>query len=68
MTNTPPDGRLIYRCLTGKDDHAFCERVSKALEEGWRLHGAPSITWNAEEGCGYVAQAVVWPGYGAPAD
>lgn len=68
MTTTPPDGRLVYRCLTGKDDHAFCERVSKALEEGWRLHGPPSITWNPDEGCGYVAQAVVWPGYGAPAD
>lgn len=64
MTDTaptsPPDGRLVYRCLTGKDDHAFCERVSKALEEGWRLHGSPSLTWNPVEQCGYVAQAVVW--------
>ena len=62
MTTTPPDGRLVYRCLTGKDDHAFCERVSTALAEGWRLHGAPAITWNPDEKCGYVAQAVVWGG------
>jgi len=61
-TPTPPDGRLVYRCLTGKDDHAFCERVSKALDEGWKLYGPPSITWNPEEGCGYLAQAVVWGG------
>ena len=54
----PPDGRLVYRCLTGKDDHAFCERVSTALEEGWRLYGSPSITFNGEF-C-IVAQAVVW--------
>lgn len=62
MSTTPPDGRLVYRCLTGKDDHAFCERVSKALEEGWKLHGAPSLTWNPIENCGYLAQAVVWGG------
>lgn len=61
MSN-PPDGRLPYRCLTGKDDDAFCARVSKALAEGWRLHGSPSITWNSAENCGYLAQAVVWPG------
>ena len=61
-TSTPPDGRLVYRCLTGKDDHAFCERVSKALEEGWKLYGSPSITWNVPEDCGYLAQAVVWGG------
>jgi hypothetical protein len=60
MNTTPPDGKPIYRCLTGKDDHAFCVRVSEALEQGWRLYGSPSITWNAAENCGYVAQAVLW--------
>jgi len=48
---------LKYRLLTGPDDHAFCERVSKALEEGYRLHGAPSITFNGTNAI--VAQAVV---------
>lgn len=61
--NSPPDGRLPYRCLTGPDDHAFCERVSKALEEGWRLHGSPSVTFNADSGQVIVAQAVLWPGH-----
>ncbi|WP_230281634.1 MULTISPECIES: DUF1737 domain-containing protein [unclassified Croceicoccus] len=58
---SPPDGRLPYRCLTGPDDHAFCERVSKALDEGWKLHGSPALTFNGEQVI--VAQAVVWPGY-----
>jgi len=62
MKKKPPEGKLVYRCITGKDDHAFCERVSLALEEGWRLHGSPSITWSAHDNCGYVAQAVVWGG------
>ncbi len=58
---SPPDGRLPYRCLTGFDDQAFCERVSKALEEGWTLHGSPALTFDGERV--RVAQAVVWPGY-----
>ncbi|HMT47615.1 MAG TPA: DUF1737 domain-containing protein, partial [Novosphingobium sp.] len=40
-----PEGRPIYRLLTGKDDRAFCERVSEALEQGWRLYGSPVISW-----------------------
>ncbi|GGD78796.1 DUF1737 domain-containing protein [Croceicoccus mobilis] len=57
----PPEGRLPYRCLTGPDDHAFCERVSKALEEGWKLHGSPSLTHDGRQVI--VAQAVIWPGW-----
>ena len=48
---------LRYRVLTGPDDKSFCERVSKALEQGYRLHGSPAITFNGER-C-IVAQAVV---------
>jgi hypothetical protein len=33
---TTPDNKPIYRLLTGKDDRAFCERVSEA----WRRGGA----------------------------
>ena len=61
MTNeatTPPDGKSPYRLLTGRDDHHFCLRVSEALEQGWRLYGSPSITFNGEH-C-VVAQAVIW--------
>lgn len=39
---------LIYRFLTGEDDSAFCHKVTKALSEGWQLHGAPSYAFDAE--------------------
>jgi len=55
---------LRYRLLTGPDDKSFCERVSKALDQGYRLHGSPAITFNGER-C-IVAQAVILdnaPGY-----
>ena len=63
MTSTPPDGRPIYRCLTGNDDRAFCDRVSEALEQGWRLHGSPSLAFDSVSGQMKVAQVVLWPGY-----
>lgn len=59
MHKTPED-RPIYRLLTGKDDRTFCERVSEALEQGWRLYGSPSIHWDIESNCMKAAQAVVW--------
>lgn len=49
-------GQLRYRVLTGPDDHAFCERVSQALDEGYRLHGSPSLTFDGESVI--VAQAL----------
>jgi len=55
-----PDDRPTYRLLTGKDDRAFCERVSVALTQGWRLYGSPTMTWDATEQCVRVAQAVLW--------
>jgi hypothetical protein len=51
------DGRLRYRLLTGPDDAAFCERVSRALAEGYRLHGNPAVTFDGTRVV--VAQAVV---------
>jgi hypothetical protein len=51
--------RPTYRLLTGPDDHAFCERVSQALEEGYVLYGSPSISISG--GQTVVAQAVVLP-------
>ena len=38
---------LIYRLLTGEDDSAFCHKVTKALSEGWVLHGGPSYAYDA---------------------
>ncbi len=56
--NDPPR-RLRYRLLTGPDDRHFCERVSQALEEGYELHGSPSISVSGDRVV--VAQAVIWP-------
>ena len=61
MYQTPED-RPIYRLLTGKDDRAFCERVSEALEQGWQLYGSPSLAFDHEAQCMKAAQAVVWGG------
>ncbi len=55
-----PEDKPIYRLLTGKDDRAFCERVSEALEQGWRLYGSPTMTFDDISGAIKVAQAVVW--------
>lgn len=49
-----------YRLLTGPDDHAFCERVSAALEDGYELYGSPAATFNGKDVI--VAQAVVLRG------
>ncbi|HYJ75203.1 MAG TPA: DUF1737 domain-containing protein [Kineosporiaceae bacterium] len=54
------DERLRYRLLTGPDDRTFCERVSQALAEGYRLHGGPSVTFDGQRVV--VAQAVVLDG------
>ena len=51
------DDKPAYRLLTGPDDHAFCVRVSEALDDGYVLYGSPSITFNGET-C-IVAQAVI---------
>lgn len=51
---------LRYRLLTGPDDRSFCERVSQALEDGYRLHGSPAMT--CVDGRVQVAQALVWAG------
>jgi len=59
MSSTPPDGLPIYRLLTGKDDIAFCRRVSEAIDQGYVLYGSPAITFNGEHAV--VAQAIVWP-------
>ena len=60
MSQGPPDGLPRYRILTGVDDADFCRRVSEALDLGYALHGAPSITFDGTDvRCG---QAVVWSG------
>ena len=55
--------RLRYRLLTGTDDRAFCEKVSAALDEGYRLHGDPAVTFDGLKVV--TAQAVVLDDFGA---
>jgi hypothetical protein len=59
MSKSPPDGKPVYRLLTGKDDDAFCKRVSQALADGYQLYGSPAATFNGDHVV--VAQAVLWP-------
>ena len=57
-----------YRLLTGKDDSAFCHRVTAALNAGWELHGPPTLTFDAAKGevvCGQAVRKTV-PGAYSP--
>lgn len=58
MDEKPPQDLPIYRILTGKDDSAFCHRVSDALALGYVLYGSPAITFDGEHPV--VAQALIW--------
>ncbi len=49
----------IYRLLTGPDNSEFCHKVTKALDEGWQLHGSPSVSFDAKKSMMICAQAVI---------
>ena len=49
----------LYRFLTEDDTSAFCHKVSKALAQGWALHGSPAYAFDAANGVMRCAQAVV---------
>jgi len=49
---------LIYRFLTGIDDSSFCHKVTKALSEGWRLHGSPTLSFDPARQMMIAGQAV----------
>ncbi|MET7947251.1 DUF1737 domain-containing protein [Micromonospora sp. NPDC005324] len=48
---------LGYRLITGPDDAEFCARVSGLLDQGYRLHGSPALTFDGERVI--AAQALV---------
>ncbi|MEV1158050.1 DUF1737 domain-containing protein [Micromonospora chokoriensis] len=50
---------LGYRLITGPDDAEFCARVSALLDQGYRLHGSPALTFDGERVI--AAQALVLP-------
>tara|TARA_R110002124_G_scaffold109676_4_gene262777 strand:+ start:3269 stop:3505 length:237 start_codon:yes stop_codon:yes gene_type:complete len=49
---------LIYRFLTGEDDAAFCHKVTRALSEGWQLHGGPTYAFDGHSKKMKAGQAV----------
>ncbi len=49
----------LYRVLTGPDDAAFCHRVTAALNQGWDLHGGPTLAYDAEAKRVVCGQAIV---------
>jgi hypothetical protein len=49
----------LYRMITGPDDSAFCHRVTAALNRGWRLEGAPALTFDPVAGRVICGQAIV---------
>ena len=49
---------LIYRYITEVDTNAFCHRVTKALVEGWSLHGSPSYAYDPSTKAMRCGQAV----------
>ncbi len=49
----------LYRYLTGPDDSSFCKRVTTALNKGWQLYGAPTLTFDVTEGRVICGQVVV---------
>jgi len=38
--------KFKYRLITGKDDVNFCKKISGLLDEGYKLYGSPSCTFN----------------------
>jgi hypothetical protein len=60
MTSQKPKAKpKNYVLLTGRDDAAFCQRVSDRMDQGYELYGSPSITFNWLKGHAVVAQALV---------
>jgi hypothetical protein len=61
-----------YRYLIGKDDAAFCHRVTEALSRGWQLYGNPTLTYDEKLGeviCGQaITKDIVGKGYDAAVD
>ena len=59
IEKNPVKKQKNYVLLTGRDDSAFCQRVSDRIDEGYELYGSPSIAFNIFKGHPVVAQALV---------
>ena len=47
-----------YRFITDDDTERFCNRVTEALSNGWRLYGEPKMTFDKIRGVIRCGQAV----------
>jgi hypothetical protein len=54
-----PDFTKTYKLLTGIDNSEFCAKVRLHLENGYSLHGSPTMAFNGKEII--VGQAVTKP-------
>ena len=48
-----------YRFITDDDTARFCNRVTEALSNGWKLYGEPKMTFDKKRGIMRCGQAVI---------
>lgn len=50
----------LYRLLTAADKgDDFCRKVTRALNDGWRLYGSPTLSVDPKTGDTICGQAVI---------
>jgi len=49
--------KLKYRLINGKDDVNFCKKISRLLDEGYKLYRSPLCTFNGQDAI--LSQAVI---------
>lgn len=37
-----------YKFITGPDDSKFCARITEFLNQGWKLYGSPTMTFDGK--------------------
>lgn len=37
-----------YKFITGPDDSKFCARITEFLNNGWKLYGSPTMTYDGK--------------------
>lgn len=40
--------KMQYKLITGPDDSTFCARITEFLNNGWKLHGNPTMTYDGK--------------------
>ncbi len=48
-----------YRFITDDDTIDFCQRVTEALSDGWKLHGEPKMMYDQKRKVMRCGQAVI---------